>query len=405
MTIVDENHAPGRKRMVRANGRVNVYWVAAPAAVKAGYRPKTVPLNDDPGDVVATAEIAARCRALWAEMLEFMAGVEPGPSGASIGTIAWIIDLYQVDRDSPYQGLRPSSRPGYDRALKNVRDTVGERRIDTVTANDVRRWFKGWGRVAEDGTLANPRRAYWCVQVLRIVIKYGKGLRNAACAELQGILTDTEFPSPKGRRQAMSADQAAAIVGKAHDLNLPNLARAVALQFGCALRQKDVIREWVTAPAGEQWTSGLLWGEHIKSDWQLKKPTSKSNFSDVAEFDLRLVPMVMAELERVPATSRIGPVVLDERTGKPYRQREFARRFRAVARAAGVPDDLWSMDARAGAVTDARTKGASRADAMELATHTQETTNRRYDRDRLSATSRVAVVRFGSKNEPGKRGA
>ena len=29
MAIVDEDHAPGRKRMVRANGRVNVYWVAA----------------------------------------------------------------------------------------------------------------------------------------------------------------------------------------------------------------------------------------------------------------------------------------------------------------------------------------------------------------------------------------
>jgi hypothetical protein len=48
MLIMDENHAPGRKRMVRANGRVNVYWVASPAAVKAGYRPKTVPLAEIP---------------------------------------------------------------------------------------------------------------------------------------------------------------------------------------------------------------------------------------------------------------------------------------------------------------------------------------------------------------------
>ena len=148
MTIVDENHAPGRKRMVRANGRVNVYWVAAPAAVKAGYRPKTVPLNDDPGDVVATMEIAARCRSLWAEMLEFMAGVERGPTGASIGTISWIVDLYQTDADSPYRRIRPATRPGDHRALAIVRSTVGERRLDTVTANDVRRWFKNWGALA-----------------------------------------------------------------------------------------------------------------------------------------------------------------------------------------------------------------------------------------------------------------
>jgi hypothetical protein len=91
---------------------------------------------------------------------------------------------------------------------------------------------------------------------------------------------------------------------------------ALALQFGCALRQKDVIGEWVKAHGGEHWTSGLLWGEHVKADWTLEKPTSKSNFSEVAEFDLRLFPTVMEELQRVPATSRIGPVILDERTGK-----------------------------------------------------------------------------------------
>jgi hypothetical protein len=337
-------------------------------------------------------------------MLEFMAGVERGPSGTSIGTVAWICDLYATDRDSPYQAIRPSTQPGYDRALKIIRDTVGERRIDTVTANDVRRWYRNWGRADEKGVLANPRRAYGCVQVLRIVMKYGKGLRNAACCELSSILTDTRFSAPKGRTQAMSAAQAEAIIAKACELDFSNLARAIALQFGCALRQKDVIGEWIKTPDGERWASGLLWGEHIKADWILRKPTSKTNFKDSAEFDLRQIPMAMAELERVPATSRIGPVILDERTGKPYRQREFARRFREVARAAGVPDDVWSMDARAGAITDARTKGASRDDSMALGTHLQAATNRRYDRDRLSATSRVAVLRFGRQNGPGKQG-
>ena len=234
--------------------------------------------------------------------------------------------------------------------------------------------------------------------MLRIAVKYGKGLRNAACRELSEILTDREFPAPRGRRQAMSAEQAAAIVSQAHELDLPNLARAVALQFGCALRQKDVIGEWVKAPGGEQWTSGLLWGEHIKADWRLEKPTSRSNLSEVAEFDLRLLPTVMEELQRMPGTSRIGPVILDGRTGKPYRQREFARRFREVVRAAGVPDTIWNMDARAGAVTDAYDNGVREVDAMDLGTRTQLATNRRSSRNRLAATSRVAVLRFGRTN-------
>ena len=146
----------------------------------------------------------------------------------------------------------------------------------------------------------------------------------------------------------------------------------------------------------------LLWGEHVKADWRLEKPTSKSNFSEIAEFDLRLLPTVMQEPQRTPATSRIGPVILDERIGKPYRQREFARRFREVARGAGVPNAIWNMVARAGAVTDAYVKGAQPTDVMDLETHTQLATNRRYSRNRLVATSRVAVLRFGGKNEPGK---
>lgn len=78
----------------------------------------------------------------------------------------------------------------------------------------------------------------------------------------------------------------------------------------------------------------LLWGEHVKADWRLEKPTSKSNFSEIAEFDLRLLPTVMQEPQRTPATSRIGPVILDERIGKPYRQREFAD---ASAKSQGQP--------------------------------------------------------------------
>ena len=60
------------------------------------------------------------------------------------------------------------------------------------------------------------------------------------------------------------------------------------------------------------------------------------------------------------------------------------------------------MDARAGAVTDAYDKGAAPTDAMDLGTHTQLATSRRYSRNRIGATSRVAVLRFGPKNEGGK---
>ena len=399
MEIMDD-HAPGRKVMRRPGGRRDVYWVASPAAVRAGYRPKTVPLRQDGGNVEAPPEVAAFCRRLWAEMLEFMAGAERGAGRFSLGTVGWASDLYASDPDSRYRNLRPVTREGYDKSLRIIKDTVGARRLDTVTSSDLRRWHAQWGRADKEGVIQNPRRAYGCVQVLRIVVKHGAGLRNAPCRELSHILTDTEFSAPRGRRQAMSSEQVTTTITKARELGEPGVALALALQWCCALRQKDVIGEWNRQGTGKRaWGSGLLWGEHIRRDWRLEKPTSKSNFKEIAEFDLRLLPIVMAELERVSPTSRIGPVVLDHRTGRPFLQREFARRFRVVARAAGVPDDVWNMDARAGAITDAYDHGARETDAMDTATHRHLSTNLRYKRAREAATSRVSVLRFGDKND------
>ena len=62
------------------------------------------------------------------------------------------------------------------------------------------------------------------------------------------------------------------------------------------------------------------------------------------------------------------------------------------------------MDARAGAVTDAYVKGAQPTDVMDLETHTQFATNRRYSRNRWVATSRIPVLRFGGKNRTPGRG-
>ena len=391
----DDLHAPGRKVMRRKNGRADAYWVASREAVAAGYAPKTVKLLDDPGADRAPPEVAARCRRYWAEMLEFVAGNARTVAMPPVGTLEWLCTLYQTDLESPYRDVRPITRQGYDKALKIISETVGKRRIADVSAKDVKRWHRAWGRADENGQLANPRRAYGCIQVLRIIVKYGKGLRNKDCRELSEILSEAEFSPPRPRKVALSEVQFRAFMGKAIEAGELGLARAVSLQFCCGLRQKDVIGEWVAG----RWSIGLLWGEHVKADWRLEKPTSKSNFNEVAEFDLRLIPVVMQELQRTPQTGRIGPVVLDDRTGRPFRQREFAARFRVIARAAEIPDTIWNMDARAGAITDAYNKGAQPSDVMDMATHKQLSTNLGYKRGRTASTSRVTKLRFGGEND------
>jgi|ERR1700730_10036156 len=48
----------------------------------------------------------------------------------------------------------------------------------------------------------------------------------------------------------------------------------------------------------------------------------------------------------------------DSRTGQPFKERRFQKNWRAVARAAGIPDDVMNRDSRACGVTEGSDAGA-----------------------------------------------
>jgi hypothetical protein len=129
----------------------------------------------------------------------------------------------------------------------------------------------------------------------------------------------------------------------------------------------------------------------------LRKPTSKTNGGEVAEHDLQLHADVISELPK----RGVGPIVLDERTGKPWSTSHFSRTFRKVARLAGWPDDVWNMDSRAGAVSEAFEAGADPADVMKAATHRQLSTTMGYNRGAVVQSSRVAELRQKRRNKGG----
>lgn len=49
-----------------------------------------------------------------------------------------------------------------------------------------------------------------------------------------------------------------------------------------------------------------------------------------------------------PEVDRKGPIIRCEATGQPWLMRRYQMKFREIARAAGVPDDVFSMDMRSG---------------------------------------------------------
>ena len=297
----------------------------------------------------------------------------------------------QTDEDSPYHALRRDTCIFYSRYIKALIATAGHIYLSKITGRDVRRWHAEWTEKM------GARSAYGCVQTLRRVIHYGCELRNRDAIELAQVLSKTRFSAPRGRKKRPTYEQIKAFRQAAHKAGRASIALAITLQFDLHLRQKDVIGEWTSRGQGlEGWEWGLTWS-HIDAANILRKPTSKSNGQEVAEHDLKLYPDVLAELPE----RGLGPIVVDEHTGLPWSAAHFRRQCKKIAKAAGWPEGLWNMDARAGAISEALDAGADLFDVMSAATHTQLTTTRGYNRERVEQTSRVARLRLEKRHKPG----
>jgi len=110
--------------------------------------------------------------------------------------------------------------------------------------------------------------------------------------------------------------------------------------------------------------------------------------------DLKLSAFAMAELMRVPAERRIGPVIVSEVTGLPYQRNTFRRLWRQIAREAGIPDEVQNRDARAGGITEAYTAGAVPDHIRSAATHGDMAINQSYDRESMDKATSVQRARL-----------
>ena len=217
---------------------------------------------------------------------------------------------------------------------------------------------------------------------------------------------DLRFSVGRHRKEYITADQALAIIAKAHELGRNSIALAQAFQFECTLRQKDVIGEWVPMEDKElsdihdgqwKWIRGLR-GEEIDSNLILRHMTSKKQ--KPIEINLRLAPMIMAELAFAGKFPAMGPLIICEATGSPWSAKSFREHWRKVATAAGVPKTTWNMDSRAGAITEA-TEVAEMDDVRRTATHSNVSQTQAYSRDDTKAIARVMTGRAAGRNKSG----
>lgn len=398
--------APGYKCKANRDGSWREGWEARHDLVKRGYEPSWVRLHC-PDTPDGRAQLAALCKSLQSQMLSWSANEGKFQKAGYDGTVASLARNYFSDEFSPYRKLKWTSQLHQDKHAKIILSTVGARQIGKLLGPDFLRWSANWSAPAAEDRPPRLWRAKHCMDTVRRMVSYGVTLGYEDCFRADRILGKLRFSTPPARRSKMTFEQVQLVRETAHSEALGSIALATVLQFELSLRQKDVIGEWEPVSQtdggivhrGTRWTNGLQWSD-IDAGMILRKTHIKTGA--YVEFDLNLYPAVLEEIGLVPREKRIGPVIISETTGEPYKHRTFTQTWRRIANKAGVPSGIWNMDARAGAISEAYDAGAGETDVMKHAGHKNRQTSARYNRGTIEQTSRVARLRLAnrSKNKP-----
>ncbi len=284
----------------------------------------------------------------------------------------------------------------------------------------MQRWYDEWRKPAKPGAPERVDRAHDAVAMFRTVIYFCAALRNPDCKVLASELEKIKFEKGGAREQALTYKQAVAFIKTAMKFEQdgtmpPGRALRVAIgtiaQFELLLRQMDIVGEWAPARAKRKLPSGIatleigdeIWAgfftwENI-AGWRWRMKTSKSKYRSAADFDLTKYTLLLPLLEAVPLHQRAGAVVIGAK-GLPVRRDMYARWFRQIARAAGIPDDVWNMDARAGGATEADEAGAALDAIQGSMTHATGSMTLRYLRHgRTRKIGQVAEARSRKRSE------
>lgn len=415
---------PGLKRgRVLQDGTPLWYWMARQVVRDIrGYPDKCVALPRG----ASHEQLGELCRAHTASLQAWLAQLDADPDSASDaqlvanynGTMESAIAVYRGHTMSPFNEVKASTRKTYNDSLKVIEGTVAKRAIGRLNLIDAKRWYKEWRKPAatkpDPATGVQPPpgperidRAHDAISMVRQLVGFCTALGFKDCTQFGKRLAKGEFAKGVGRDQAMTYPQAFAFVRTVLDLGnrdvIPawralSMAIGVAAQFELGVRQMDVIGEWRQAVLetehaiydndGKMWIGSFRWDTVPGWKWRLK--TSKNKSPTI--FTLSDYPLLFPLLERVPHDERVGSIVKGEH-GLPVRAVMYRRWFRKYARLAGIPDQVWNMDSRAGAATEAEEAGVDTTLIQGLLTHTDARMTEHYIRRRERGNKVIAKAR------------
>jgi len=378
-----------------------VYWQPPKKYRTAGYKVGNMRLPGRDGDG-KDAERAKLARTYTIEMIQWSQGGDPAPIRP--GTWGWIIARYRSDDVSPFRDLKANTRDDYLFTLKRWEETISDVEIEVTDLVELKTWQRSMQKNGR--SVAYIKKMF---TILRIVAGYGVALKAPGARDVKDILGELRLKSPKPRKVSPTPAQIAAIIAKAEEADDHAFALGLLMQWWLTLRAVDVRGQYLRMTAEEaakaedeggivrggfRWADGLTWSMIDRDVTLLTKTPSKTEEAapDALVFDLCQIPEIRNRLLATPADKRVGPIIVD-RHGLPFDRFAWSDKFRAYRRAAELPEDVWMMDTRAGAINDAKRAGAGPILLQHAANHASLETTNRYIREQNASIAQVIDLR------------
>lgn len=295
--IPDPPRGIGLRQRQRADGSWRVWWEPTAGERAQGIEPVELDADRPTWSIRKARELKAGKRG---------PAVKVGSGGR---TVAALVDAYQ--RSTKFREKKPATQDDYRRNFAALLPRWGSVAVRTITKPQVYSWYEG-------NRAKTPTYAVALVKALSVLLTHAEllGWRDANSNPCQKL----GLPSANRRKRFASWSEFDALLGAARALDLPNMAAAIALAVFSGQRQADILAATVgafrrvTAPDGR---AVIIW------NLQRSKRSNAGSIPLHDELGTALAPLLDG---RAPD----APLLLDDKTGKPFTRNTFINRWEAI---------------------------------------------------------------------------